>query len=845
LATPLSAARLALAAVALWALALPSAAAPLGPTPGDPIGTALSHGGLIEGELLVKWRDLAARERLLRSGVELIVDDWSGQVSRVRTTSGGERAMARRLESLDGVLWAEQDAVVQVFAIPNDPAFEQQWALRKIDAPRAWDLTTGSPQVVVAVLDSGVDLQHPEFAGRLVPGFNARDPNAQPQDDYGHGTHVAGTIAAAWNNGVGVAGIAPASRIMPIKVLDSRGLGRASDVATAIRWAVENGAWVINMSFGTEQRVRALTEAVDFAVSSGTIMVVAVGNDTTTVPNFPAASPNVIAVGSTSMDDRRTSFSNYGSWVDLAAPGVGIVSTWWTSTGPTYRSDTGTSMSAPHVSGVVALMLALKPDLTEPEIESVLRLTSDPVGGDCGIGPGRINAGRAIAAVANPASAPDVLRPRPSAIRLPAAISYDTPLAAPRVFLPYVVREVNGWTTEIRVQNPGATSVSGSVRFIAEDGCMAGEREFTLLPFATLTTTVSGEIFDPATWRGAAVVSASGPVSAVVAGHRPGGDSFGYDGRGAGSEAAYGPLVFKNRGGWTSTLHVQNLANEPATVELSYRSSTGQSGSWNDRAVIPPQASHMFKQDSLPDDFAGAVVARSAGAQPLALVVASSNADGSATAYSGASQGVSSLVAPVVFKNRSSNGRWNSGIQLQNLGSQPAAVSIAYRASGGDESVAEQRAEIGVGEARTFYQPDVPGLPENFVGSATVTVANQQPVLGLVNQVNYERSLSSAYELLGSGNAAGSAPLIVRATDGFDTGLQIQNLGDEPARVNVYYRNVEGALIAIQADEIPVASSRTYYQPAISGFPAQFSGTATFASTNSQPLAAVVNDIRY
>ncbi|MPZ16152.1 MAG: S8 family serine peptidase, partial [Chloroflexi bacterium] len=315
-----------------------------------------------------------------------------------------ERETVAALSANPSVLWAHPNFVRRIQATPNDPSFPSQWGLQRIQAPLAWDFATGARSVVVAVLDTGVDLNHPDLQGRLVPGRNIVNPGAPPQDDSSHGTHAAGTIAAIRNNSLGIAGVASGVSIMPIKVLEADGSGTDTDVAAGIRWATDNGARVINMSFGGPEPSDLVDEALSYATARGVVFVVAAGNEGGSALRYPAATEPSIAVGATTETDGRASFSNFGSWVDLGAPGVNILSTSWSAGTSTYRAASGTSMAAPHVAGVIGLLLSVKPDLTISEIDTILKYTVDPVAGE-GIGAGRLNAARAVGAVAQPSTA--------------------------------------------------------------------------------------------------------------------------------------------------------------------------------------------------------------------------------------------------------------------------------------------------------------------------------------------------------------------------------------------------------------------------------------------------------
>lgn len=316
-------------------------------------------------------------------------------------------AAAARLAEVDSVEVAEPNRWRETMVTPDDPQFGSQWGLTKIKAPAAWDVTTGSPSVVVGVVDSGCDLDHPELAPLLVNGYDMVDlgPNptpppgwrfegdfagrdATPEDEVGHGTHVAGTIAALTDNGTQVAGVGWQTKIMPVKALtrmvrisDGRvsGVGSSADVAAAVRWAADNGAHVINMSLGSDAQTTVERNAIAYAIGKGVVVVAAMGNDGSANPSYPAAYPDVVAVGAIDSADHRASFSQTGGHISLVAPGVGIVSTYLAG-GTTTMS--GTSMATPHVAGVAALIKAVKPSATGAEIADILRQTTRPLRDD-------------------------------------------------------------------------------------------------------------------------------------------------------------------------------------------------------------------------------------------------------------------------------------------------------------------------------------------------------------------------------------------------------------------------------------------------------------------------------
>jgi subtilisin family serine protease len=290
---------------------------------------------------------------------------------------------------------AEPDYIRHTTELPNDPLYAQQWALPRINAPAAWASTFGSSSVTVAVIDTGYDLTHPDKPANLIPGPTFTSVASQdgcapegvngPQDDFGHGTHVGGIIAAATNNNTGVAGLAPGVTLLVIKAGDCVGNLADSDVAAAIDYATSAGARVINMSFGGTDNPAVVSAAIQNAWSSGVVLVAAAGNDAASEHFYPAALPNVVAVAATDNSDTVAYFSNRGCYVALAAPGVGILSTvpmgtpiHGTST--PYASLSGTSMATPHVAAAAALLLSATSGLTNSAVTSILEQTAVPLG---------------------------------------------------------------------------------------------------------------------------------------------------------------------------------------------------------------------------------------------------------------------------------------------------------------------------------------------------------------------------------------------------------------------------------------------------------------------------------
>ncbi|MFD1176018.1 S8 family peptidase [Paenibacillus puldeungensis] len=255
--------------------------------------------------------------------------------------------------------------------VPNDLLFsEYQWNLPIIETNRGWQLSKGSNEVVVAVVDTGVDLKHPDLKGRLLKGYNVINPKKQPLDDVGHGTHVAGIISANVNNNEGIAGMMWGGKILPVKALDKSGSGTTYSVAQGIIWAADHGAKVINMSLGNYADSQFLHEAIKYAYDRDVVLIAATGNDNTERPGYPAAYPEVLSVSATDYNMQKASFSNYGDYIDVMAPGESIASTY---PGNQYAALSGTSMASPHVAALAALIRSVNPELKNTEVMDIIR----------------------------------------------------------------------------------------------------------------------------------------------------------------------------------------------------------------------------------------------------------------------------------------------------------------------------------------------------------------------------------------------------------------------------------------------------------------------------------------
>lgn len=324
------------------------------------------------------------------------------------------------------VEYAEPNYRAHITVTPNDILFSEQYALYNsgqefgpvgspqqgqsradIKAREAWEETKGDEDIIIAIVDSGVDMDHPDINDKIQSsGRDFVNDDFDATDDLFHGTHVAGIAAAETNNEEGIAGVAWNSKILPVKVIDDTGWGDYADIIDGIRWAADNGADVINLSVGGDVFSLSLREAVKYAYDNNIVVVCAAGNDGGSVL-YPAAYEDYcLAVAATDYDDLRVSWSNYGPEVDIAAPGdqiISLVPTWyWGPDSLPYAYGDGTSMAAPHVSGLAALIKGLKPNLSVDDIMYIIRYSADDVnstnylGEDEFIGYGRINMEKAL-----------------------------------------------------------------------------------------------------------------------------------------------------------------------------------------------------------------------------------------------------------------------------------------------------------------------------------------------------------------------------------------------------------------------------------------------------------------
>ena len=511
----------------------------------------LASGGIVDSavppaaraaadELIVTMSPAAAARVLQRvaahPGVSVVGRLVHVPAILVRVSPSERHRLAAWLSAQPGVTAVQPDAVERPDSvpcqpsngcvIPDDPGFPYQWYLYNqpggpatpgggapaygadVDAPLAWSRSLGGAAVRIAVVDTGIDATHPDLAGKVVAAANFTASNTT-SDLSGHGTHVAGIAAASFDNGRGISGVAPNAQLMDVKVLavgaDGQSTGDCADVADGIVWAADHGANVINLSLGSPSPCAAMALAVDYAFAHGALPIAAAGNDGTTAPSYPAAYANVLSVAATTDADQIAGFSNRGaSWVDVAAPGVGIVSTLPTFDNATgaigYGYLSGTSMAAPIVSGIAALIWAQMPaasanrDVETRIFDSAQAITG--TGTDWRYG--RVDACRAVTANAppcaplsgQPAPFPAPQGPAPPQIAQPAPIQPPppSPNALPGLYTGSLARRLG--PLKLTVGNRGDSLIR--LRATVQVRCQKGKPQ--RIQIVSLSTTNYGVV---------------------------------------------------------------------------------------------------------------------------------------------------------------------------------------------------------------------------------------------------------------------------------------------------------------------------------------------------------------
>ena len=731
----------------------------------------------------------------------------------------------------------DESPVFAAAVTPNDPLYEQyQWNLKQIQVPDTWDLTIGTSDIIIAILDTGITLSHPDLASKLVPGYDFVNNDDSPDDDHGNGTHVAGIAAAETNNSVGIAGVAWQARLMPVKVLDANAGGDTLQAALGVRWAVDHGARVLNLGLTGPTPSLALQEAIDYARQRGAVVVAPVASSGTAEPAYPAATPGVIAVAATDRSDRRLAVSNIGDYISVAAPGEQVASTFRFAGGSAgYAVASTTAQAAAHVSGLAALILGINPSLQPDDVRALIEASADdlgPPGRDSETGAGRINAARAVLF-----AAPWNFDPR-------GAGSYSATLTpANRVNFPLIMKDANGWNTSFTVQNTTQGPASLTVDFYDEDGRLVHSFSGTLPAFGSVTYEPTRLPGLRSGFVGAAVVRSDAALSGVVNEDRVGRDRLTYEGFTSGADAVWAPLLMRHYNGWNTGIQIQNLGTAPTAARVTYTTRAASEPVAITTVAIPPFASRTLYQpadDRIPSDWVGSAMIESLGDQPLAAIVNQVNGAGPGMSYVGVTRPSSPIFAPLLFKN--ANG-WNTGLQVQNASSQAANLEASFASNRGNGGPWVENMGAGPGASATFYQPANSQLPEGFVGAGVVSSNARQALGGVVNEVRSGSTMATAYDVIDQGSDTIYVPLLYRGFAGWSSGIQIQNVGNAITMATVTFYRQNGTVAATVRNSIEPGESETHYLPAIAPLRSGFIGSA-IATSSGEPIAAIVNHVK-
>lgn len=374
-------------------------------------GNENENGRHVRGELLIKSKAGTSKNKmqgiLARHGAVTAGEIEQINVKRIRVPDHALEKVKAALEKNPHISFVEYNGIAEGAAEPNDERYPSQWHLPKISAPDGWDMCTGSDTTPIAIIDSGVDPTHPDLSDKLLGGYNFLENNTDTHDVRGHGTAVAGTAAAISNNVAGVAGVAWGNPIMPLVVLNSDNYATYYNVARAITFAADNGIRVINISLGGSSSSSTMQNAINYAWNKGTLIFACAMNNATSTPYYPAACEHVVAVSATTSSDTRASFSNYGAWIDIAAPGASILTT---NRGGGYSYWNGTSFASPIAAGLAGLIISANPDLTNTQVGEIIMQNADDLGDpgfDQYYGYGRVNACASLAAAIGTAPEPE------------------------------------------------------------------------------------------------------------------------------------------------------------------------------------------------------------------------------------------------------------------------------------------------------------------------------------------------------------------------------------------------------------------------------------------------------
>jgi len=432
-----------------------------------------TSGPFVPGRVLVQFRP----ETLSLRSVDVIAEEGASDAGEIAGTGvhivelpagTAEQDFLEAFQSRPEVEFAELDRIVPPAGmVPNDPWYPNEWHLSSISAPDAWSTTTGSPSVSIAILDTGVDGTHPDLAQNMVPGWNIYNNNSDTSDVFGHGTAVAGTVAALSNNGSGVASIAWGCRLMPVRISDLNGNATYSAAASGLTWAADHGARVANISYIMTDS-STVTSAARYFQSKGGVVTISAGNYSTF--DSSVDNPYVLTVSGITGSNVIWANSNTGNNIDLCAPYY----VYTTIAGARYSGMVGTSFSAPIVAGVAALVISVNPSLTASQIQDILKQSADdlgPVGFDSTYGWGRVNAARAVSLAGG--------SPPPPVDTTPPTVSISSPTTGTTV------------SSTVSVQVAASDNVGVATVTLSVDGVLLASDTAAPYAFSWNTTTAS------------------------------------------------------------------------------------------------------------------------------------------------------------------------------------------------------------------------------------------------------------------------------------------------------------------------------------------------------------------
>lgn len=381
----------------------------------------------VPGEALIKFKpgaSIALQESLLKANQASVVKDIPQiGVKEIKVPDQALDAVITALSHNPAVEFVEKNSIATMQdTTPNDPWWPNEWGPVRTRTNKAWDTTTGISNTIIAILDSGVDFTQPDLQGKFVSGYDIVNNDTDPTDDNGHGTYIAGIAGTVSNNSTGIASFCWACSLMPVKVLGADGSGTMSNVASGIAWAADHGARIINMSLGSTSNSSTLQNAVSYAHNKGIVLFAAAGNYGNSTPVYPAAYPEVVSVAGTDGNDVLYSWSDYGSWVKISAPGCNPT----TGRNAWYGTFCGTSSSSPAAAGIAGLALSLMPTATNTQIEQAIENSAVKVTNL--IQYGRADAYGTLQALGATTSITSTPTPTPSSDITPPSVSIVSPL---------------------------------------------------------------------------------------------------------------------------------------------------------------------------------------------------------------------------------------------------------------------------------------------------------------------------------------------------------------------------------------------------------------------------------